>query len=327
VCLLQQFAYSLVAVVRNVEAFQVFENYFLASESEEMKQQVIDCIAAIYNAHEMNFRLVQHLHTIAHFIEDLPNQRESLRESVLRLLVFTVTALDCVPFHELVALSCLLLETPVLYDQPLVASIHATVLVLIKYDAQFRAVLAQAGMLDALITLLRRYHLHAEESHRARTPPDTLTQAQPSSALSAHRASIQLLPLAVGPSYSLLMQMLTLLLENNVANLKVFRQRDCVRLLHFMVAHHPLARPAALRVLTQIISEERNKNHHEVNQLVEILQTTEDLDLRKDVLEAFTHLFISNPETKTTFRDSGGFVGILSALFTLEGSSYFYFLP
>jgi hypothetical protein len=332
-------------LIRNVDAFQVYQNYFMTSENEYMKQHVVEFIAGIFNSNPVNFRLVQHLHTIAHFLEDLPNQRESTRESVTRLLLFVVTALNCVPFHELVALSCLLQEYPILDDVSLVRQVYQTVVVMIKFESSFRSVLTRAGLMDVLASLLRRFEQQAklELDLPEKAPPVAAAPVKGSPKTAVHRrasrrqtvakqaaaegdspmlggaAAVSTGPLPISEAYNIIMDIVTLLLEESPDNVQAFKQRDCMRVLYYLIVNSPKARLPALLVLSQVIKEDRNHNEREVNRLVEMMQTSSDLALRRDILDSFTKLFGSNPETRRVFRDSGGFVCAVSALVYLEG--------
>eukprot|EP01122_Echinamoeba_exundans_P014023 TRINITY_DN6266_c0_g2_i2.p1 TRINITY_DN6266_c0_g2~~TRINITY_DN6266_c0_g2_i2.p1 ORF type:complete len:3498 (+),score=514.91 TRINITY_DN6266_c0_g2_i2:93-10586(+) len=319
-------------LIRNIEAYQVFQEYFLQSKSEDMKQHVIEFIAGIYNANPSNFRLVQHLHSIAHFVEDLPRMRDTAtRESVTRLLLFIITALNCIPFHELVALAALLQDGAALEDVALLTHLHHTMMVMIKYDPAFRVVLNKTGLLDILTLLLRRFHLFASSAgapQRKEDEPSSLRGSDKrqsgASMRKKSRKGNQLQPLPLtATQYSVLMDMLGLLLQDCSYNVDQFKEKDAVRILYDLILVSSFARPGALRVLTQTIQDagsEREGNDRQVAKLVEVMQTCQDLGVRKDILQAFSSVFSTNPESRRAFRDAGGCVCAVSALVQLEGS-------
>lgn len=328
-------------LIRNIDAYQVFQEYFLASKSEDMKQQVVEFIAGIYNSNPANFRLVQHLHSIAHFVEDLPNVRDATtREAVTRLLLFIITGLNCIPFHELVALAALLQDSAVLEDASLLRHLHQTMLVMIKFDPAFRVVLNKAGLLDILVLLLRRFQLFVGAAALPSSPAEP-EEALPSSRRASEKRSIhsssstassmrkkarkggQLAPLPLAPpQFGILMDMLGLLLQDCPYNVDQFREKDAVRILYDLLSSTS-ARSSALQVLIQTIQaagSERDDNDRQVARLVEVMQTSQDLVLRRDILQAFTLVFASNPECRRAFRDAGGCVCAVSALVQLEGA-------
>jgi hypothetical protein len=319
-------------LIRNIEAYQVFQEYFLQSGSEDMKQHVIEFIAGIYNANPSNFRLVQHMHSTAHFVEDLPHMRDTAtRESVTRLLLFIITALNCIPFHELVALAALLQDGAALDDVPLLLHLHHTMMVMIKYDPAFRVVLNKTGLLDILTLLLRRFHLFATSSAGAPQRKDDDSSLRNSdkrqsgaSMRKKSRKANQLQPLPLtSTQYSVLMDMLGLLLQDCSYNVEQFKEKDALRILYDLILASSSARPGALKVLTQTIQDagsEREGNDRQVAKLVEVMQTSQDLGVRKDILQAFAFVFASNPESRRAFRDAGGCVCAVSALVQLEGA-------
>lgn len=69
---------------------------------------MLDRLLSVYAVNPVNFLLVQHLHTLAHFIEDFESYTIEVKEAILRVVLFVVTVVNCVPFQELSSLSCLL---------------------------------------------------------------------------------------------------------------------------------------------------------------------------------------------------------------------------
>jgi hypothetical protein len=86
----------------------VLQNFFLKSTVTSLRLKVLDCILSIYAANYVNYSLLQQFHTLAYFIELLESLSFELQDGVLRVLVFVVTVVNCVPFQELSSLSCLL---------------------------------------------------------------------------------------------------------------------------------------------------------------------------------------------------------------------------
>lgn len=69
---------------------------------------MLDRLLSVFAANPVNFFLIRQLHTLALFIEDFESYPLELREAVLRVVLFIVTVVNCIPFQELSSLSCLL---------------------------------------------------------------------------------------------------------------------------------------------------------------------------------------------------------------------------
>ena len=141
----------------------------------------------MYAVNPVNFLLVQHLHTLAHFIEDFENYPIELKEAILRVVLFVVTVVNCVPFQELSALSCLLQGIHHFPDQIVNASsiipvcfsinfpadspssstlllIFHTISKLVNFDPRYKNILRESGLLDMLVKLLKRGYDQIKEN-------------------------------------------------------------------------------------------------------------------------------------------------------------------
>lgn len=75
------YMFSLDNTVRNVEAFQTLAKYFAQSSRTNCRVKVMDRLLGIFAANPANFLLVQHLHTLAHFIEGFEEYDNDLKVS------------------------------------------------------------------------------------------------------------------------------------------------------------------------------------------------------------------------------------------------------
>lgn len=58
-----------------------------------------------------NYYIVQQLHTLAMFIEELDRLSDDIRSRVLKMLEYVVTVVNCVPVQELCSLSTVMQGT------------------------------------------------------------------------------------------------------------------------------------------------------------------------------------------------------------------------
>lgn len=140
--------------VRNLQAFQLLSNFFLRSTQAGVQLKLLEAISNVFASNHGNFPALQHLHTLAHFIENLARFSLEVQDAVLRMLVFVATVGGCVPFQELVGLSCLLDSSP---PMNIFVLLFQTVTKLVNYDAKYRKILQETGLLDVLIQHMKRY--------------------------------------------------------------------------------------------------------------------------------------------------------------------------
>eukprot|EP01113_Clastostelium_recurvatum_P033194 TRINITY_DN4361_c0_g1_i1.p1 TRINITY_DN4361_c0_g1~~TRINITY_DN4361_c0_g1_i1.p1 ORF type:complete len:3468 (+),score=1121.67 TRINITY_DN4361_c0_g1_i1:47-10450(+) len=287
--------------VRNLAAFKILPDFFVAARESSSRVMLMDRLLAIYAAHPLNFVLLQHLHTLAHFIENFETYTEEVKDALLRVIVFLVTVLSIVPFQELSSLSCLLQDNP---SSTSVVLIFQTVTKLVNFDQNYKAIFREAGMLDMLIKLLQKSH----------------------NVMADHTGTADTSALLSIESYTVIMDCIALLTEDQVDNIKIVREWGCVDVLLSLV-HHVPTRPGALRVLQQMIKHDPEQVHGDLAALMGLLQTpapatspnkTGVWAMKRDVLNTLRRLFLAQKETKDAFRENGGFVSIISVLVSIE---------
>ena len=65
--------------MRNIKAFEILEKLFRESNESSSKMKVMDRLLGIFAANPVNFILLQHLHTLAHFIEGFESYDNELK--------------------------------------------------------------------------------------------------------------------------------------------------------------------------------------------------------------------------------------------------------
>lgn len=143
---------------RNAEAFQVMQNCFFGSKHDKTKEFILDCMVALFQAHPGNFYALQHLRTLAHFVESLPMESAAVRDGIHQLVLCCATYINIIPYYALVSLWNVFSEAVPKAKLPIIEGVFNTFLVLLNYDPRYRSILAHAGVLQGLIDLLQRYH-------------------------------------------------------------------------------------------------------------------------------------------------------------------------
>lgn len=140
--------------MRNMQAFQTMSSFFLRSTQSPVQLKILEAILNVFASNHANFPTLQHLHTLAHFIENLARFALEVQDAVLRMLVFVGTVGGCIPFQELVGLSCLLDARP---HMNIFVLLFQTVTKLVNYEAKYRKILQETGLLDVLINHMKKY--------------------------------------------------------------------------------------------------------------------------------------------------------------------------
>jgi hypothetical protein len=143
---------------RNAEAFQVMQNCFFGSKHDKTKEMILDGMVALFSAHPGNFYALQHLRTLAHFVEALPMESAAVRDGIHQLVLCCATYINVVPYYALVSLWNVFAEAVPNAKMSVIEGVFNTFLVLLNYDPMYRTILTRAGILDGLIELLQRYH-------------------------------------------------------------------------------------------------------------------------------------------------------------------------
>ena len=144
--------------VRNAEAFQVMQNSFFGSKSDKTKELILDCMVSLFSAHPGNFYALQHLRTVAHFVEAIPGESAAVRDGIHQLLLCCATYINVIPYYAIVSLWNVFVEAVPRAKMSVLEGVFNTFLVLLNYDPRYRAILTDAGVLHGLIEVLQRYH-------------------------------------------------------------------------------------------------------------------------------------------------------------------------
>ncbi|XP_063602948.1 WD repeat and FYVE domain-containing protein 3-like [Penaeus indicus] len=286
------------ASVRNVQAFNVLQSVFLRGTTSHLCSVVLDAISAVYHSDSANYFILEPQHTLSTFAEKIHTKPKEIQEKYFQLLEFVVFQLNFVPCKELISLSILLKAQHTLSCS---ITCMATLLTILKHNSVFKDVYREVGMLEVFVTCLTRYH----ELLKGRTEVDEEKKAE-----------------GLTPEERLgflVMEALTHLLASNSQNAAVFRESGGAKCAVALVPHLE-CRHQALGVMQQLILASGSDD--DMGSLLGLLHSAAptELQLKTDILKSLLVCLKESHRTRTVFRKVGGFVYVMSALVSLEGS-------
>ncbi|KAJ8022395.1 WD repeat and FYVE domain-containing protein 3 [Holothuria leucospilota] len=323
--------------VRNLQAFQVLQTVFLKAKTEQLCKIILEVINNIYNSDNANYFVLEPLHTISQFIDQMSEKTPAVQRMILELLEFVVERLNFVPYKELISLSLLLKagrfsfrdhfrldprSTVVLLTHPsdfqsleeFHASIECNILAvqcllnILKWSALYRDVFREVGLLEVMVTCLNQYAAMLK-SKQSESGGERVTGVEAEIYVPERQQN-----LAFG-----VMDILTELLKENEENARIFRECGGARCAHNLVPYFQ-CRHHALEIVQQLIYSKDGGDDMET--LVIIMQSAEfqDLQLKVDIIQALHNVLLSNHRSRSVFREAQGFVSVLSVLIGMEGA-------
>ena len=288
--------------VRNRDAFVVLQWFFLHSKKDSSRLKAIELITQIFAAHPLNYLILQEQHTLSLFTRDLESLSEALKDAVMRLMVFVVSAVNCVPFHELTVLGSMLVP-PASFSS--VKYIHEAVKKMTQFNAKYQIVLRDCGFLEACLKVIAQATSQHIPAQPTTVPTDLVATQNP--------------PTIPIENVSAIIDILTLLITDEVKNVEeILSLPDTVNnIIHFIKLAS--TRRNALALLSQLIRQDINQKIA-LPGLVSLLQQPQnDYLLIIDTMKVLSALFILNPSIKDAFRESNGFLVAFQILSTLDG--------
>lgn len=121
-------------------------------------------------------------------------------------------------------------------------------------------------------------------------------------------------------SMAVVLDCASILIEDREENLKILRERGAIRHVLWLVSLAK-TRTGALQLLTHALKQDSEPKNSDMASLIELLQTApkKEIALKKDILDCLRRLFVINRKTMDAFRESGGFVCVVSLLVAMEG--------
>lgn len=180
---------------------------------------ILDAISSIYHSDDANYFILESQNTLSQFTERIHNKSAEIQQKLFHLLEFVVFQLNFVPCKELISCS-ILLKTHSLNHTDCSTICMQTLLNILKYNAIFKDVYREVGMLEVFATCLNRYASFLEERRVAQA------------AAKEYRLSTDQERLG-----SMVMEALTLLLAGNTPNANVLRECGGARCVHGLVTY------------------------------------------------------------------------------------------
>ncbi|KAH3744555.1 beach domain protein [Pelomyxa schiedti] len=292
--------------VRNRDAFTVLQWFFLHCRSESAQLRVLDLITHIYASHPENFLILQELHTITYFLEKMDSMSDLLRHAVLRLLLFVITALNCIPVQELTTASNMLLSSSSLST---VVNLQKFLSILIEHDKKYRDILRDCGLLEDCLRVLGFSAAQQNIGTSTVSQQHPLPTRKVLSAVSLEHCSIVL-------------QVLSSLLSDSEKNISVLCEVTNIMDSLVTFIKFPITRPGALMVFYQMIAQDFDQLRKDLSHIVSLLHKCTprtDVALMLDLLHFMCDLFVEYPKTKDTFREGNGCLVLQQILSVMDG--------
>ncbi|CAG8445955.1 14997_t:CDS:10 [Cetraspora pellucida] len=299
---------------RNERAFQVLSSTLLYPDSKYIppfllefvntiiikeaipdifQQKIVAAIAEIYKANVSNFFLTEHLNTLPTLIQELDRFNVKVQRSILDLLVYVMVDLNYVPFRELVVLSLHFQGHSLRHTTAIVCE---TVISLLQTSSKFKEDFREIGLLDMLCNLLQELattlHDRFGDTHFVRR----ISVSQSNDTLNTH---------------------------NNKASKTKSRLNGALTIFETLVVEGYLlsnAEPHTPMTTCSRNSTSSIEHSFQFGRLIEIVQSLPrfDLKMKRHILLSMKRILVSCPEMKDVFRESGGFVCLVSLLVGLE---------
>ncbi|CAG8477297.1 10337_t:CDS:10, partial [Diversispora eburnea] len=328
-------------------SFYPFSSDFKISDSIKIpdifRQKIVVAIAEILKSNQSNYFLIESLNVLPTIIEQLDRFSPKVQRSILDLLVFVMVDLNYVPFRELVVL---LLHFQGQSLKHTTAIVCETVTSLLQSSSKFKEVFREIGLLNMLCSLLQDLTTTLQEkfgnTHFARR----ISISQLSDVLDNQQTESSKIKSRFGPevidNFHLISECLVELLKINKTNLSLFGSTYKGNL--FDLLQYDETRDGALsifetlvvegyvlsndtdpqtpmsKIATSFSSQSCIEHSFQFGRLIEIVQSLPrfDLKMKRHILLSMKRILVSCPDMKDVFRESGGFVCLVSLLVGLE---------
>ncbi|CAG8462143.1 12484_t:CDS:10 [Funneliformis caledonium] len=311
------------------------------------RQKIVVAIAEVFKSNYLNYFLTESLNVLPTLIEHLDKFSSKVQRSILDLLVFVMVDLNYVPFKELVMLSLhfqgIFLINKGQSLKHTTAIVCETVIALLQTSSKFKDVFREIGLLNMLCSLLQELATTLQNSFGNTHFVKRISISQLSDVLDQQNKDIYRTKSRFGPevieNFQLIAECLIELLKANKPNIILFGGTYKGNL--FDLLHYDETRDGALAIFETLVVESyvlSNIEPHipksaktisltstvehsfQFGRLVEIVQSLSrfDLKMKKHILWSMRRILVACPEMKDVFRDTGGFVCLISLLVGLE---------
>ncbi|CAG8654453.1 3791_t:CDS:10, partial [Acaulospora morrowiae] len=292
------------------------------------RQKIVVSIAGIFKSNNLNYFLMESLNILPTLIENL--DKFSPKRSILDLLVFVMVDLNYVPFRELVVLSLHFQGQSLKHTTAIACE---TVTSLLQSSPKFKEVFREIGLLNMLCSLLQDLATTLQDKFGNTPFVKRISISNLSDIMNSQQNEISKAKSRFGheviDNFHLISECLVELLKGNKANLSLFGATYKGNL--FDLLHYDETRDGALTIFETLVVEGHVLSNRaelqaplehsfQFGRLIEIVQSLSrfDLKMKKHILWSMKRILVSCPDMKDVFRETGGFVCLVSLLVGLE---------
>ncbi|XP_031426548.1 WD repeat and FYVE domain-containing protein 3 isoform X2 [Clupea harengus] len=300
--------------VRNIQAFSVLQNAFLKARTARLARVVLEAIGNVYAADRANYFILEAQHTLSQLADKVARVPDTTPK-YFELLEFVVFGLNYVPCKELFSVSVLLKASGA---GPCALTATRSLLKLSRHHAVFSDVFREVGLLEVLVNLLHKYAAlmkdPATQHQQNHNNQQNHNQQAPNEGDCKNNVSEDQKQLAW-----LVMETLTVLLQNSNTNAGLFREFGGARCVHNIVKYRQCREHALMIIQQLVLSPSGDDDMGTLLGLMHSAPATE-LQLKTDILRALLAVLRESHRTRTVFRKVGGFVYVTSLLVAMERS-------
>ncbi|KAI8363654.1 hypothetical protein B0O80DRAFT_396168 [Mortierella sp. GBAus27b] len=304
---------------------------------------VFTTLLSIIRDHPMNYFLLERLNILSYAIERLDTYHPELQSSVMELFTYVLKDLNYVPFRDLVILSIHFQGTSSPRTTALVCD---TVASLLQSSPGFKDVLREVGLIDMFCNMLEELSVVLRETFGSPQFNNRISVIDYGQAFnSGGETKPRKYGIEVVHHFNSIMACLVELLRGSRSNIGLFQSTfrgDLFSLLHYNETRDGILRLIVVLVVEsyRFFLEDKESSAtrsppnsssgsgaqksmsapYQLTQLCEVLQSVNryDFKMKMAILNALNDVFVESPELKDVFRESGGYVTIVSLMIRLE---------
>lgn len=201
---------------------------------------------------------------------------------------------------------------------------------LVSYNSKYQDIYREVKLLDGLIVLLKKYAMQMRENECEDNiilassyayASDKVNRSKPDASNDNENTDNKnLCNLDSLEDYAfMLMETLRVVLEGNAINVNLFRRDGGARCVHNLVPYSR-SRTKSLRLVQQLILSEGGED--DLGTLLGMMNSAPQtaVELKIDIMNTLARVFSLDPSMRSSFREVGGFIYIVSVLVSMNGS-------
>ncbi|XP_076127007.1 WD repeat and FYVE domain-containing protein 3 [Alosa pseudoharengus] len=310
--------------VRNIQAFCVLQNAFLKARTGRLARVLLEAIGNVYGSDRANYFILEAQHTLSQLADKVARMPDA-HAKYFELLEFVVFGLNYVPCKELFSVSVLLKASGA---GPCALIATRSLLKLARHHPVFSDVFREVGLLEVLVNLLHKYAAlmkdpaaqhHLQQQNHNSQPNNSLPPPNEQGEGHTHGDCKNNVSEDQKQLAWLVMETLTVLLQNSNTNAGLFREFGGARCVHNIVKYRQCREQALMIIQQLVLSPSGDDDMGTLLGLMHSAPATE-LQLKTDILRALLAVLRESHRTRTVFRKVGGFVYVTSLLVAMERS-------